>query len=205
MKVSKEQAEKNRQEVIASAARLFRDRGFDGIGLSEVMQAAGLTHGGFYKNFDSKEDLVRQAAERALSRGRARWTHEVAGARGDALASFVRGYLSPEHRDRVADGCAFVALGADAARRGDARLREIFEAEARGYLDLLDGILSAEPGEVTRDASIAILSTMVGGLLMARLMQDPALSARFLRAAADAALALGHPAEDGARAAGAAS
>lgn len=188
MKVSREQAEKNRREVIAAAARLFRERGFDGIGLSELMLAAGLTHGGFYKNFDSKEDLVRQATEHAMARGRSRWMHRVASARGDALAAFVRGYLAPEHRDGTGDGCAFVALGAEAARRGDPELRKIFDTQARSMLELLEGILSDEPSAATHDAAIATLSTMVGALLMSRLVQDAELSGRFLQAAGDSIL-----------------
>ena len=183
MKVSREQAERNRRAVVASAARLFRERGFDGIGLGEVMRAAGLTHGGFYKQFGSKEDLVRESMTCALARGRAKWNERVAGA-ADPLASFVNGYLSPDHRDHPADGCAFVALGAEAARRDDAQLRQAFETEARGYLDLLEGMLDDAAIPARRDRALASLSTLVGALLMSRVVRDPGLSADFLRAAA---------------------
>lgn len=193
MRVSRAQSEENRQAVIIEASRLFREHGFDGIGLSGLMQAAGLTQGGFYKKFKSKDDLARQAMAGALAKGRAKWTDLIAKTKVDRLAAFVRRYLADDHRDNIGQGCSFVALGGDAARRNDPELKEIFEVEARAYLDLLDGILSAEPDEATRDRSAAILSTMVGALLLSRVVRDPALSERFLRASADAILTESEP------------
>ena len=188
MKVSREQAERNRREVVASAARLFREHGFDGIGLGEVMRAAGLTHGGFYKQFDSKEELVREATAAALERSRAKWRERIAASVGDPLPTFVEGYLSPAHRDNPADGCAFAALAAEAARRRDPQLREVFEEQARGYLDMLGSMLDDQPGACSRDRALATLSTLVGALLMSRVLIDPELSDDFLRAAAAAVL-----------------
>ena len=184
MKVSREQAERNRREVVASAARLFRAHGFDGIGLGEVMRTAGLTHGGFYKQFDSKEGLVREAMTAALERSRAKWQERIAASAGDPLPAFVEGYLSPAHRDNPADGCAFAALAAEAARRGDPQLRAVFEQQARGYLDMLGAMLDDQPGAYHREQALAMLSTVVGALLMSRVVIDPELSGDFLRAAA---------------------
>ncbi len=188
MKVSREQAQRNRRAVVASAARLFRERGFEGIGLGEVMRAVGLTHGGFYKQFESKEELVREAMTTALARGREKWDERVAASADDPLATFVNGYLSSEHRDNPAEGCAFVALGAEAARRADARLQQIFEAEARGYLELLEGMFKDSPDDARRARALATLSTLVGALLLSRVVQDADLSADFLRAAAASVL-----------------
>ncbi len=188
MKVSREQAERNRREVVASAARLFREHGFDGIGLGEVMRAAGLTHGGFYKQFDSKEGLVREAMATALERSRAKWQQRIAASAGDPLPTFVEGYLSPAHRDNPADGCAFAALAAEAARRNDPQLREVFEEQTRHYLDMLCAMLDDQPATRNRDRALAMLSTVVGALLMSRLVVDPELSADFLRASAAAIL-----------------
>ena len=188
MKVSRQQAERNRSEVVASAARLFREHGFDGIGLGEVMRAAGLTHGGFYKQFDSKEGLVREATAAALERSRAKWKQRIAASTGDALRTFVEGYLSPAHRDNPADGCAFAALAAEAARRNDPQLREVFEEQANGYLDMLGSMLDDQPGTCSRDRALALLSTVVGALLMSRVVIDPELSDDFLRAATAAVL-----------------
>lgn len=191
MKVSRQQAERNRREVIASAARLFREHGFDGIGLGEVMRAAGLTHGGFYKQFDSKEGLVREAMVAALERSRAKWKERIAASAADPLPTFVEGYLSPAHRDNPADGCAFAALAAEAARRSDPQLREVFEEQARGYLDMLGSMLDDQPGAGSRDRALAMLSTVVGALLMSRVVIDPELSDDFLRAAKAAVLGTG--------------
>lgn len=191
MKVSRQQAERNRREVIASAARLFREHGFDGIGLGEVMRAAGLTHGGFYKQFDSKEGLVREAMVAALERSRAKWKERIAASAADPLPTFVEGYLSPAHRDNPADGCAFAALAAEAARRSDPQLREVFEEQARGYLDMLGSMLDDQPGAGSRDRALAMLSTVVGALLMSRVVIDPELSDDFLRAATAAVLGTG--------------
>lgn len=188
MKVSRQQAERNRREVVASAARLFREHGFDGIGLGEVMRAAGLTHGGFYKQFDSKEGLVREAMAAALERSRAQWRERLASSAGDPLPTLVEGYLSPAHRDNPADGCAFAALAAEAARRSDPQLREVFEEQARGYLDMLCSMLDDQPGASSRDRALAMLSTLVGALLMSRVVVDPQLSDDFLRAATAAVL-----------------
>ena len=194
MKVTRAQAEENRQTVIATASRLFRERGFDGIGLTDLMQAAGLTHGGFYKQFKSKDDLAMQACTRALDKSRVKWARVIAKAKGRPFAAIVRHYLSGRHRDDAGDGCAFVALGSDAARRSPA-LRRIFETEIEAHLDLLDSLSADEPNETTRDRSIAALSTMVGALLISRVVNNPALSERSPNASAAAIIARPVPEE----------
>ncbi|WP_395664833.1 TetR/AcrR family transcriptional regulator [Methylocella sp.] len=185
MKVTRAQSEENRQKVIAAASRLFRERGFDGIGLSDLMGAAGLTQGGFYKKFESKEDLATKACASALDRSRVRWARIVARAREKPFAALVRAYLSARHRDDVGDGCAFAALGSDVARH-NAGLRQVFEKEIEAQLDFLDHLISDTPDAATRDQSIAALSTMVGALLLSRVATSPALSKRFLDASANA-------------------
>jgi TetR/AcrR family transcriptional regulator, transcriptional repressor for nem operon len=179
MKVSRIQAEENHQAVINAASRLFRERGFDGIGLNDLMSAAGLTHGGFYKKFKSKEDLAVQACARALDNSKVKWSRVIAKAKGNPIAALVRFYLSDRHRDDMGDGCAFAALGSDAARHGPA-LRQIFETEIESHLDLLDSLSPDGPNQATRDRSIATLSTMVGALVISRVVNNPALSKRFL-------------------------
>lgn len=188
MKVTRAQSEENRQTVIATASRLFRERGFDGIGLSDLMNAAGLTHGGFYKKFDSKEDLATQACTSALDKSRVKWSRVVARAKDEPFTAVVLSYLSERHRDDIGDGCTFAALGPDAARHSP-KLRQVFEREIEAHLDFLDNLLSDEPNEATRDQSIAALSTMVGALLISRVVTNPALSKRFLDASAEAIIA----------------
>ncbi|HEV6964069.1 TetR/AcrR family transcriptional regulator, partial [Roseateles sp.] len=121
MKVSRAQAEANRERILDSAAQLFRERGFDGIGLNELMQAAGLTRGGFYGHFESKDDLAAQACRRAMRDGREQWKRQP----DRSLAAWVKAYLSETHRDRPGAGCGLAALAGDAARGGPA-LREVF-------------------------------------------------------------------------------
>ena len=118
MRVSRAQADANHQTIINTASELFRERGFDGIGLKDLMKGAGLTQGGFYKQFASKEDLIAQASGRAMERAAMRWSEAVENAPDAPLEAVIAFYLSPEHVDERARGCPMVALGADAARQG---------------------------------------------------------------------------------------
>ncbi|WP_331374324.1 TetR/AcrR family transcriptional regulator [Sinorhizobium chiapasense] len=187
MRVSRAQADENRRTVIDVASRLFRERGFDGIGLNDLMKGAGLTQGGFYKQFQSKDDLVVQASAKALENGAATWAAVVAKAARKPLRALVRFYLSERHCHAKAEGCALAALGPDAARRSPA-LRQAFETGIKNHLDILDGLLSPTPGENVRDRSIVALSTMVGALVLSRAVDDERLSKRILQAAADGML-----------------
>src|ERR1700736_5877138 len=119
MKVSREQAAENRARVIEVAGRLFREKGFNGVGVADIMKGAGLTHGGFYGQFASKDDLAIKACAQTLDRSVARWTRLAAG--DDPLAAIVTSYLAPSHRNAPGSGCAMSALSADAAPEADAR------------------------------------------------------------------------------------
>src|SRR3954467_13416897 len=143
MRVNRIQAEENRQNVINVASRLFRSRGFDGIGLKDLMQAAGLTQGAFYKQFASKEDLAAQASRRALESASLRWSAATAENPEDPLGAVIGFYLSMGHREETGDGCPVVALGADAARQS-VEVKASFEAGIRKYLEML-GPLVGEP------------------------------------------------------------
>src|SRR3954469_16331595 len=111
MRVSRIQAEKNRQTVIDVASRLFREHGFDGIGVKDLMESAGLTQGAFYKQFASKEDLAVQASTRAMETATQRWLAEIAANPDDPLGAVIGFYLDMDHRDEAMDGCPIVALG----------------------------------------------------------------------------------------------
>ena len=121
MKVTREQAAKNRAHVVEVAGAEFRRHGFDGIGVADLMQAAGLTHGGFYNNFASKDALAAEAVTRVFAET-TEHLRQIACAADDPFAATVRYYLSPEHRDAVETGCAIAALSQDAAR-GSPELR----------------------------------------------------------------------------------
>src|SRR5271163_1911066 len=118
MRVSRQKAAENRERIIDAAGALFRQKGFDGIGVADIMKAADLTHGGFYGHFASKDDLVAQASGRAMARAAAKWGKVTTTAPKDPYAALLRHYLSPRHRDDPGRGCAFAALSGDAARCG---------------------------------------------------------------------------------------
>ena len=147
------------------------------------MKAAGLTHGGFYGNFASKDDLAAEAVSRAFAETTSRLRARAAGT-ADPFATAVGIYLSPAHRDAPETGCAIASLSQDAAR-GSPKLRAAFDAGIANYLNLIE-----ELGGVSRDSAMAIYATMVGGLTLARAASDPDLSGRLLDAAKVAVLGL---------------
>ncbi|RAI44038.1 TetR/AcrR family transcriptional regulator [Rhodoplanes roseus] len=185
MRVSREQAEKNRRHVVEVASRLFRERGFDGIGIADLMKAAGLTQGAFYGQFRSKDHLAAEATAAALAASRSTWDEVTAAAEDDGLGALTRRYLSDDHRRRVAQGCPLPALAADVARSGP-EARAAFRRGLKGHADMLAGLLS--PAEENpaggRDAALATLSTMVGAVLLSRAVDDDTLAERILAAAA---------------------
>ena len=184
MRVSRAQAEKNRQTVIDVASRLFRERGFDGIGLKDLMESAGLTQGAFYKQFASKDDLAAQASRRALESAFLRWSAAAAADPQDPLAAVIAFYLSMDHRGERMEGCPVVALGSDAARQG-AEVKASFEAGIEDYLKMLGPWVGEAHGKEASDKAMAILSTMVGAMVLSRAVNDEELSKRFLQAAAE--------------------
>lgn len=187
MRVSRTQAAENRETVINVASRLFRERGFDGIGLKDLMEGAGLTQGAFYKQFASKEDLTVQASRRALESASRRWSDAAAKNPDDPLGAVIRFYLSPDHREEKMDGCPIVALGSDAARQS-AEVKAAFEEGIKAHLDVI-GRFIAEPGaEEHSGKAMAILSTMVGAVVLSRAVNDESLSTHLLQAAAESVL-----------------
>tara|TARA_R110002094_G_scaffold39843_2_gene52431 strand:+ start:282 stop:854 length:573 start_codon:yes stop_codon:yes gene_type:complete len=185
LKVSKARSEANRQAVVEAAGRSFREHGVRGVAVADLMQAVGLTHGGFYKKFGSRDDLVREAMARALTTSRQRLTNRVARATSDPFAVLVASYLSRGHRQNLAEGCAFAALSPEVSRSDDEALKEIFSDELERYLELVEGVMTAEPDQETRNRAIAAFSAMVGGLILSRVAQDPALAETILTATAD--------------------
>lgn len=181
MRVSRAQAEENRETVINVASRLFRERGFDGIGLKDLMKGAGLTQGAFYKQFSSKDDLAAQASRRALESATRRWS--TAAASSDPLEAVLEFYLSPGHLGEKADGCPLVALGSDAVRQSEA-VRRPFEDGVRAHFEVLDELMDDAKSSNPSSKAMAILSLMVGAVTLSRIMQDENLSQGILDAAA---------------------
>lgn len=184
MRVSRAQAAENRKNVIEVASRLFRQHGFDGIGLKDLMEAAGMTHGAFYKQFESKENLVAEASAQALDEGTSRWSEAAAANPNDPLGAVIGFYLSKGHRKERMEGCPLVALGSDGARQS-AEVKASFESGIREHLCVLSGLLSKADNEESRDKAMAVLSTMVGAVTLSRVVNDPRLAQSILDAAAD--------------------
>lgn len=164
--------------VNAAAARIRRD-GIPGVSVSELMNEAGLTHGGFYRHFSSRDDLVAEAVDAALAHG-SRRTDAAARIGGiPALTAIIDGYLSQSHRDQPETGCAVAALPADISR-SEGRTRQAYGRQVRRYIDVLvDMIPGAEP-ETKQDEALLILAALVGALSMARAVDDSDLSDEIL-------------------------
>ncbi len=181
MRVSRAQAQANHERVIDVAGKLFRKHGLNGIGLNDLMKGAGLTQGGFYKQFKSKEDLAARACARAYKATQERW-REFAGRDPERpLESLARSYLSPEHRDEHAEGCTMAALGADAARSGPA-VRAAMEDGVRAHVDFITNLMPND-GPDSRERSMAIASTMIGAIVLSRSVNNDTLSREILDAA----------------------
>jgi TetR/AcrR family transcriptional repressor of nem operon len=181
------ETEARHARILAEAARLFRAHGFGGVNVAEVMQAAGLTHGAFYAHFDSKDALAAAATEQAMGE---MLTHlERARGANDAEAAFVAGYLDPAHRDAPGSGCAIAALGPEVARHPGARgpftaaLRRVLDAMADTFARRPAGHAARRDHARERQHALGVLATLVGALVLARAVDDPALSDEVLAAA----------------------
>jgi TetR/AcrR family transcriptional repressor of nem operon len=180
VRVSRDQARQNRERVVAASSALFREKGVDGVGISDLMSEAGLTHGGFYKQFSSKAELVEEACSRALEDTMAFWDSYLERA-VQPRAAFVRAYLSHQHRDRVGEGCLLPALAAEARREPQA-IRSVFTRAIQSYADRLDQPVEARTDQ-SRAKALSNLAEMVGAILLARVADDPKLSKDILAAA----------------------
>jgi TetR/AcrR family transcriptional repressor of nem operon len=179
MRVSREKAAENRQRIVEAAARLFRDDGFDGVGVDAIMKEAKLTHGGFYGHFASKEALMAEAMAHALDRSMA-WQDKLG-----SPSELVAGYLSDRHRADRANGCAVAALGADVARHSPA-LRKTLTTGVRQQISRIVSLLKRGTPAARRRRALATYAGMVGALTLARAVDDPALAREILTVARDA-------------------
>ena len=174
MKVSREQVAEHRARILAAAARLFRQRGFDDVTVAEVMKEAGLTHGAFYGHFQSKEALIAEAVGQALPPA-----PDKTRPRRPA-ADYADGYLSVRHRDNRGTSCLFSSLGTEAAR-GSADLRHRMTEAVRSRIDHLSVEADGDTPKEKRRAGIAAWSAMVGAMVLARLVDDERLSKEILK------------------------
>jgi TetR/AcrR family transcriptional regulator, transcriptional repressor for nem operon len=170
MRKSREVAAETRKRIVKAAACEFRAKGVVATGLADLMKAAGLTHGGFYKHFESKDQLVAEAFADAVQ--------EMLGRMEAAptIAAAVAGYLSAQHRDHPASGCPLSTIGSELAR-ADARTRD---AATAGFERLVDLLAAKSRGKGARRRALVAASTLIGALTMARVVSDPTLSAEIL-------------------------
>jgi TetR/AcrR family transcriptional repressor of nem operon len=175
MRVSREKAAENRARIVEAASRLFRESGFEAVSVDAIMNAAGLTHGGFYGHFRSKDELAAEAVARALERCVEQQSHHT------NLSDLVLEYLSERHRADHANGCAIVALGADMARQRDAR--RWLTDHVRAQFDHFSRLLRNGPAAKRRKRAITMFAGMVGALTLARGVDDPVLSNEILAVA----------------------
>ncbi|WP_158218775.1 TetR/AcrR family transcriptional regulator [Roseateles aquatilis] len=186
MKVTKEQSAANRKALVDAAARLYRERGIAGVGLAEISREAGFTHGGFYGRFASKEELAAEACGEAFGVSMARLEAQLTRHDGD-LTALLKRYFSAAHRDAPGAGCPMATLGVDAAREGGL-LGQAMSDGIAGYLRAMashrpDGTVLEQPTADDEARAIRTLTTMIGGVILARACAEaaPAMSDRILR------------------------
>ncbi|QIL83323.1 TetR/AcrR family transcriptional regulator [Diaphorobacter sp. HDW4A] len=183
MKVSKAQTAENRAGIVEAAARLYREKGLGGVGVSDITRDAGLTHGGLYRHFESKDALAREACLRAFD-----WTitpldrlKDGAHDPAEMLHALVHGYLSTEHRDHPGEGCPAAALAVDAARAGP-EMSEVFAQGVERNIQRFARATTPAPDAAGRADTIHVLASMVGALVLSRATAagNPALSEEIL-------------------------
>lgn len=188
MRYSKEHKLETHARIVKKASVRLRERGAHGIGVADLMKDAGLTHGGFYAHFDSREALVIEAFAYAMDRSTDRWRHMAGQTPPDGrLASIVDAYLSPQHRDNPGHGCAVPALGAEIARES-LKTRKAFATKLEQMIGMLsEQIVDAAP-KVARKRAMASLATMMGTLVLARIAGSGEFSEEILAAGREAVL-----------------
>ncbi|MBY9062494.1 TetR/AcrR family transcriptional regulator [Sphingomonas yunnanensis] len=171
MRVSREQMSSNRARILDEAGRLFRERGFEGVTVADVMKAAGMTHGGFYGHFASKDALIAATIAHAMVR------HDSGGT--DAFASFLDAYLAPRHRDTAASGCPTAALAGLLPAQQSAAQQAMAEGLA-AQIERLSSLMPEGSDAERRRAAIGRWSAMVGALILSRAIPDTPLSDEIL-------------------------
>jgi TetR/AcrR family transcriptional repressor of nem operon len=197
MRYSKDHKAETHARIVKNASVRLREKGPAGIGVAELMKEAGLTHGGFYAHFDSRDALIAEAFSHAMDGIARRWRRRADSApEGKQLDAIVNSYLTTQHRDDVGNGCMLPALGAEVAR-ADPKTRKAFAARLEEMIDLIAGEVSGLPPKAARQRAMAIIATMMGSLLLSRATGTGDLSNDLIEAGRQSALALGKPAGTG--------
>lgn len=188
MRYSREHKQETHDRIVKKASVRLREKGAHGIGVADLMKEAGLTHGGFYAHFDSREALVIEAFGYAMDRSMEHWrkiTDEVSPEK--RLALIAEAYLSALHRDNPGHGCSIPALGAEIARESP-KARKAFAGKLDEMIEQLADYIPNLPRKAARKQAIATLATMAGTMLLARVAGSSELSDEVLKAGRDSAL-----------------
>jgi TetR/AcrR family transcriptional repressor of nem operon len=193
MRYSKEHKFQTHERIVKKASVKLREKGAHGIGVADLMKDAGLTHGGFYAHFDSRDALVIEAFTHAMDRSTARWrklSEETPVEK--RLSKIVNTYLAPVHRDDLGHGCAVPALAAEIARES-VKTRRVFSGRMEQMIDMLAEQFHGMPRKAARKEAVAALATMMGSLVMARVAGNGELSEEILKSGRDAVLGRANP------------
>jgi TetR/AcrR family transcriptional regulator, transcriptional repressor for nem operon len=193
MRYSKEHKFRTHARIVKRASVKLREKGAHGIGVADLMKDAGLTHGGFYAHFDSREALVIEAFTHAMDRSTEHWrklSNETPVEK--RLSTVVNAYLAPTHRDDPGHGCAVPTLGAEIARES-AKTRRVFSGRMEQMIDMLADQFHGVPRKMARKQATAALATMMGSLVMARVAGNGELSDEILKSGRDAVLGRAGP------------
>ena len=195
MRYSKEHKQETHARIVKRASVKLRERGAHGIGVADLMKEAGLTHGGFYAHFASREALVIEAFAYAMDRSTARWRRKAEETPADQrFATIIDSYLTPLHRDDPGNGCAVPALAAEIARESG-KTRKAFAGKLAEMIEMLAEQIPGRSRKAAREQAMASLATMVGTLILARAGGGGELSDEILAAGRAALLAGDGPAK----------
>ena len=179
MGASQQQKEENHQRLLSIAAKAFRRKGLDGLSVPELMKAAGLTHGGFYRHFASRDELVAEALDRAFDDARVDLFEELKpDAAGSLLPGFVEMYLSPHHRDNPGRGCVLASLSSD-VQRSSKGARNVYTQRFKRYIREIKELMHDDGGD---EKAMALLSLLAGSVIVSRALSDDALAKSVLDA-----------------------
>src|SRR5713226_5467995 len=179
-------ADKNKthKRIVKIAARRFREEGLAGVGIAELMKEAGLTVGGFYKHFNSRDDLVAEAVSSAFGTWKRQKDATASGGPPLTYAKLIDDYLNEAHRDDPGTGCAYSAL-AEEISRSDKRTRALASEQIRNDIQLIAGLLPGKNRRAARSRAILTFSALVGAMSLARAVSDQALSREILKTVAE--------------------
>jgi TetR/AcrR family transcriptional repressor of nem operon len=193
MRYSREHKFQTHARIVKKASVRLREKGAHGIGVADLMKDAGLTHGGFYAHFDSREALVIEAVTHAMDRSTAHWRKlSEATPPEKRLSKIVNSYLTPDHRDDPGQGCAVPALAAEIARES-AKTRRVFSGRMEQMIDMLAAQFHGLPRKAARKQAMAALATMMGSVVMARIAGSGEFSDEILKAGREGVLGQAKP------------